>query len=191
MPYAHVCTGSCPCFLFLRLEVSSCRLVFQTGQIDLYSGRQLFSAIRTDLHLDLLDQVQNPPADHPKIHSSHLPIAEIGKQVLGTWDFHTPGRSEHRCFRGDRLVSDADDRPHITLIRNGLQTEGIHRGQWNKVHIIARDNHFMLYINGKLASQFTEHLPSDKRLQRGMMQLQLHDPGMVVEFKNIVLKVLD
>ncbi len=49
----------------------------------------------------------------------------------------------------------------------------------------------MLYINGKLASQFTEHLPSDKRLKRGMMQLQLHDPGMVVEFKNIVLKVLD
>ena len=88
-------------------------------------------------------------------------------------------------------MSDADDRPHITLIRNGLQTEGIHRGQWNKVHIIARDNHFMLYINGKLASQFTEHLPSDKRLQRGMMQLQLHDPGMVVKFKNIVLKVLD
>ncbi|MCP4772659.1 MAG: DUF1080 domain-containing protein [Planctomycetaceae bacterium] len=86
---------------------------------------------------------------------------------------------------------DADDRPHIAPIRNGLQKKDIHRGQWSKVHIIAADNHFMLYINGKLASEFTEHLPSDKRLKRGMMQLQLHDSGMVVEFKNILLKVLD
>ena len=30
----------------------------------------------------------------------------IGKQVLGAWDFHTPGRREHACFRGDRLVID-------------------------------------------------------------------------------------
>lgn len=115
----------------------------------------------------------------------------IGKQVLGAWDFHTPGRREHRCFRGDRLVIDANDQPHITPIRNGLEAKDIHHGQWNHLHIIARDNRFMLYINGKLASEFTEHLPSDKRLNAGMLQLQLHDPDMVVEFKEIMLKVLD
>jgi len=133
------------------------------------------------------------PTKKRNFQSYHADLGHvgIGKQVLGAWDFHTPGRTEHRCFRGDRLVIDADDRPHIAPIRNGLQKKDIHRGQWNKVHIIAADNHFMLYINGKLASEFTEHLPSDKRLKRGMMQLQLHDPGMVVEFKNILLKVLD
>ena len=86
---------------------------------------------------------------------------------------------------------DADDRPHITPIEDGLLIEHIHRGQWNKVHIIANDNHFSLYINGKLASEFTENLPHDKRLKRGMLQLQLHDPDMVVQFKDILLKVLD
>ena len=115
----------------------------------------------------------------------------IGKQILGAWDFHTPGRTEHRCFRGDRLVIDADDRPHITPIQDGLLNEHMNRGQWNKVHIIVNDNHFSLYINGKLASEFTENLPIKKRLQRGMLQLQLHDPHMVVQFKDIVLKVLD
>ncbi len=45
-------------------------------------------------------------------------------------------------------------------------------------------------INGKLASEFTENLPEAKRLTKGMIQLQLHDPGMIVEFKNIYLKVL-
>jgi len=126
-----------------------------------------------------------------KSYHADLGHLGIGKQVLGAWDFHTPGRTEHRCFRGDRLVIDVNDQARITPIKDGLQDTDIHLGQWNKVHIIARDNHFMLYINGKLASEFTEHLPKNKRLKRGMLQLQLHDPGMVVEFKNIRLKVLD
>ena len=58
------------------------------------------------------------------------------------------------------------------------------------MHIIARGNNFKLYINGKLSSEFTEHLPKAKRLQGGMIQLQLHDPGMIVQFKSLQLKVL-
>ena len=45
-------------------------------------------------------------------------------------------------------------------------------------------------INDKLASEFTEHLPTEKRLHRGMIQLQVHDPGMIVQFKDIRLKIL-
>ena len=36
-----------------------------------------------------------------------------------------------------------------------------------------------------------EHLPKERRLDKGMIQLQLHDPGMIVEFKDLYLKVLD
>ena len=38
----------------------------------------------------------------------------IGKQILGAWDFHTPGRTEHRCHRGDRLVIGEQDQPTIS-----------------------------------------------------------------------------
>lgn len=114
----------------------------------------------------------------------------IGKQILGAWDFHTPGRTEHRCQRGDRLVIDERDKPKITPINDGLTADDIRQGDWNEVRIIARDNRFRFYINGKLASEFTEHLPADKRLQRGMLQLQLHDPGMIVHFKDLRLKRL-
>ena len=114
----------------------------------------------------------------------------IGKNVMGAWDFHTPGRREHRCFRGDRLVIAKDDKPTITPIKNALTAADIRRGDWNHVHIIARRNNFKLYINGKLSSEFTEHLPKAKRLQGGMIQLQLHDPGMIVQFKALQLKVL-
>jgi len=114
----------------------------------------------------------------------------IGKNVMGAWDFHTPGRREHRCFRGDRLVIAEDDKPTITPIEGALTAADIRKGDWNHVHIIAKGNNFKLYINGKLSSEFTEHLPQAKRLKSGMIQLQLHDPGMVVEFKKIKLKVL-
>jgi len=114
----------------------------------------------------------------------------IGKNVMGAWDFHTPGRREHRCFRGDRLVIAEDDKPTITPIEGTLTAADIRKGDWNAVHIIAKGNNFKLYINGKLSSEFTEHLPQAKRLKSGMIQLQLHDPGMIVHFKDLKLKVL-
>ena len=114
----------------------------------------------------------------------------IGKNVMGAWDFHTPSRREHRCFRGDRLVIAEDDKPTITPIKNALTAADIRKGDWNTVHIIAKGNNFKLFINGKLSSEFTEHLPQAKRLKNGMIQLQLHDPGMIVHFKDLQLKVL-
>jgi hypothetical protein len=114
----------------------------------------------------------------------------IGKNVMGAWDFHTPGRREHRCFRGDRLVIAENDQPTITPIKDALTAADIKKGDWNTVHIIAKGNNFKLFINGKLSSEFTEHLPEAKRLKKGMIQFQLHDPGMIVHFKDLSLKIL-
>ena len=49
----------------------------------------------------------------------------IGKQILGAWDFHTPGRREHACFRGDRLVIDEDDNPTVTRIAGAVTNSDI------------------------------------------------------------------
>ena len=114
----------------------------------------------------------------------------IGKQVLGAWDFHTPGRREHACFRGDRLVIDENDNPTVTRIKDAVTLADIHKGGWNRVHVVAKGNHFKLFINGKLSSEFVEHLKPARRLDRGMIQLQLHDPGMIVHFKDLRIKVL-
>ena len=58
------------------------------------------------------------------------------------------------------------------------------------MHVIAQGNHFKMYINGKLSAEFTEHLPKERCLHTGMIQLQLHDPGMVVHFKDVRIKIL-
>ena len=113
----------------------------------------------------------------------------IGKQVLGAWDFHTPGRREHACFRGDRLAIDENDKPTVTKIEGAVTSGDIHKGDWNHVRIIAKGNQFKFFINGKPASEFTEHLKKDRRLDKGMIQLQLHDPGMVVHFKDLRIKI--
>jgi len=113
----------------------------------------------------------------------------IGKNVMGAWDFHTPGRTEHRCFRGDRLVIDENDQPQITAIKDALTESGIHKGGWNDMRVIARGNNFKLYINGSLSSEFTERIDPAKRLNKGMIQLQLHDPGMIVHFKDLRIKI--
>ncbi len=114
----------------------------------------------------------------------------IGKQVLGAWDFHTPGRREHACFRGDRLVIDENDKPTVTKIEGAVTSSDIRKGDWNDVYVIAKGNNFKFFINGKLSSEFTEHLKKERRLHKGMIQLQLHDPGMVVHFKNLRIKIL-
>ena len=124
-------------------------------------------------------------------YHADLGAVGMGKQVMGAWDFHTPGRKEHRCFRGDRLVIDKNDKPTITLIENGLKEEDIKKGDWNAVHLIARGNQFRFIINGKTSAEFTEHLHKEKRLHSGMIQLQLHNPKMIAEFKDLDLKILD
>jgi hypothetical protein len=126
-----------------------------------------------------------------KFQAYHVDIGHvgIGKKVPGAWDFHTPGRKEHSCFRGDRLVIDKDDKPTVTKIEGAITAEEINKGGWNEVHVIVKGNRFKFSINGKPASEFTEHLPESKRLDKGMIQLQLHDPGMIVEYKNLRIKI--
>lgn len=132
-------------------------------------------------------------ATHKRLFQSyHADIGHvgIGRQVLGAWDFHTPGRREHACLRGDRLVIAANDEPTLTKIKGAVTKQDIRKGDWNKVHVIARGNNFKFSINGKPAAEFTEHLPVARRLDRGMILFQLHDPGMIVHFRDIRLKIM-
>ncbi|MCR9199463.1 MAG: DUF1080 domain-containing protein [Planctomycetaceae bacterium] len=116
--------------------------------------------------------------------------AGIGRNILGAWDFHTPGRKEHGVPRGQRLVIDAHDRPTYSHLASEPSIAPDADG-WNRVRIVARDNAFEYYLNGRLSAAFTEHLPPGQRLSSGRIQLQIHDPGMLVEFRDIRITVFD
>ncbi len=122
-------------------------------------------------------------------YHADLGHAGIGRHVMGAWDFHTPHRREHACPRGTSLVIDAEDQARTEPLEGALALEDIRDGDWNRVRIVARGNWFRLFVNGKISSEFREHLPIEKRLDRGMIQLQLHDPGMRVEFRNLRIRI--
>ena len=111
----------------------------------------------------------------------------IGPQVLGAWDFHFATRKEFACQRGTRLVIDKNGNAHYNRIENQLKIEDIKQRDWNRGHVIARGNHFQFFINGKLSSEFTDGIEQG-RLESGFIGLQLHNKGMVVEFRDIRLK---
>ncbi len=137
-------------------------------------------------------RARKDPTGRRDFQSYHADLGHvgIGENVLGAWDFHTPGRKEHGCSRGNRLVIDENDEPTVSKIEGAVTLDDVNQGGWNTVHVIVKRNNFKFFINGKPASEFTEHLPMERRLDRGMIQLQLHDPGMIVHFKDIRLKIL-
>ena len=112
----------------------------------------------------------------------------IGPHILGAWDFHFGTRTEYPCPRGTKLVIFADGETKHTRIPNALTQEDVHKNQWNDVHIIAIGNSFSFYLNGKLSSQFTDNF--DTYFSEGGIGFQIHDPGVKVEFKDILLKRL-
>jgi hypothetical protein len=113
----------------------------------------------------------------------------IGPHILGAWDFHFANRKEYPCNRGTRLVIDQQGKPHSSTIRGAITAADVRPHRWNDVRIIARGNHFQFFINGKLASEFTDNAKRG-RLDQGAIALQIHDKGMHVEFKDVRLKRL-
>jgi hypothetical protein len=92
--------------------------------------------------------------------------------------------------RGTRLVIDEDGKTHSSTIRGGLTLADIRTHEWNDIRVVAHGNHFQFFINGRLASEFTDNAKRG-RLDHGAIGLQIHDKGMQVEFKDIRLKQLE
>jgi len=113
----------------------------------------------------------------------------IGDHILGAWDFHFAERNEPVCERGTALRIDENDSPTRIDITDAVQLEDINDQGWNHVRVVARGNHFRFFINGKLASEFSDQVHAG-RLTAGAIGLQLHDKGMRVEFRNVQLKRL-
>ena len=82
---------------------------------------------------------------------------------------------------------DPDGTTHTTEIEDVVGESDITRGGWNRVRVVARGRHYQFFINGKLASEFTDNA-EEERLDKGAIGLQIHDAGMRVEFKDLRLK---
>ncbi len=113
----------------------------------------------------------------------------IGPQILGAWDFHFATRREFPCERGTRLIINEDGIAHADKLENHVRLVDIKQRDWNRCHVLARANHFQFSINGILSSEFVDGI-REGRLDSGLIALQIHEKGTMVQFKDILLKQL-
>jgi hypothetical protein len=62
--------------------------------------------------------------------------------------------------------------------------------EWFPVHVAVKGNNVVVRVNGKIVVDYTEPKGTTdaRRIGRGFLALQAHDPGSVVKFRNILLK---
>ncbi|QDT00601.1 3-keto-disaccharide hydrolase [Adhaeretor mobilis] len=65
-------------------------------------------------------------------------------------------------------------------------------GQWYEHRIVVKGNNIRVHINGKLAHDYTEPngVTDERRLSKGTIALQSHDPKSVVYYRNLRIRPL-
>ncbi len=58
---------------------------------------------------------------------------------------------------------------------------------WWEQHIIAQGNHIIIKVNGKTA---VDYIDKENRFTKGYLALQQHDPGSVVQYKELMYRKL-
>jgi hypothetical protein len=94
--------------------------------------------------------------------------------------------------RGQKTIVGADHRPKLVeqFADPNELVKAIKNRQWNEYHIIARGNHLVQKINGRLMIDVTDEDAKNRKLE-GILALQIHvGAPMKVQFRNVRLKEL-
>jgi len=102
----------------------------------------------------------------------------------------------NNTFVGNPVSPELKKTASLYGIRNKFLTT-VNDNEWFTMHIVVKGNRIQVSVNDQLITDYTEpedpYRPSenDQRfLDRGTFALQGHDPGSVVHYKNIMVKVL-
>jgi hypothetical protein len=128
----------------------------------------------------------------------------IGKWVVAGYQADMDGENQYTgilydergrgilALRGQKTVVGADHHPKLVdqFGDHGELAKTIKNRQWNEYDIVARGNHLLQKINGRLMIDVTDNDPKNRRME-GILALQIHaGPPMRVQFRNIQLKEL-
>lgn len=94
--------------------------------------------------------------------------------------------------RGEKtIVGDNHKRKVVAAVGDSNELQSfIKKEDWNEYHIIARGNHFIQKINGRVTAELTDE-DQEMRRDKGLLALQLHaGKPMKVQFRNIRLRRL-
>ena len=162
-------------------------LVWQLGELD-------------DFELKLKYRISGTPAANSGVQIRSR-VAEDGHAVGYQADIDMTGRyagalyDEHGrgmlAERGQKTIIGTDGSKTSTSLGDSDSLfENIKKDGWNEYHIIARSEHIILKLNGKVSAEVIDNDRKQRELS-GVLALQLHaGPPMTVQFKDIHLKRL-
>ena len=115
---------------------------------------------------------------------------DIATEDWITGIFYEEGGRGVLARRGQTLRIGADGAMEaIRFADEDALGEHIHADAWNEYRIVARDNHFVAYINGHKMHDVTDNGPEAR--STGILALQLHASApMRIRFADIMLKPL-
>lgn len=88
---------------------------------------------------------------------------------------------------GQTVIIDRDGQKWVVKETEPVQADV---SEWNEYTVIARGNHLIHKLNGKVTCDVIDHQESQRELE-GILAIQIHQgPAMKVQVKDIVLKVL-
>jgi hypothetical protein len=93
--------------------------------------------------------------------------------------------------RGEKTVIGKNHKPTVVekIAESDELAKSIKKQDWNEYHIIAKGNHIIQKINGRVMCELTDE--DDRARKDGIIALQIHaGEPMKVQFKNIQLKEL-
>jgi len=162
-------------------------LVWQLGQLD-------------DFELKLKYRISGTPAANSGVQirsqlrpAGHVAGYQADIDLGGRWAgalYDERGRGM-LAARGQKTIIDADGKKNaVSLGSAQALTAALKKNDWNEYHIIARGNHIILKINGKITSEVIDNDAKNRDFS-GLLALQLHaGPPMTIQFKDILLKRL-
>ena len=116
--------------------------------------------------------------DTPKSPYSGILYEERGRGILAR--------------RGQKVVIGADHKPKVVGSLGSAEEllDCVKKGEWKSYTVIARGNHLIHKINGRVMADVTDN-DDERRRFEGVLAFQVHTgPPMKVQFRNIRLKKL-
>ena len=158
-----------------------------------------------DFELKLEFRMPNPGFANSGVqYRSREEPQKVGRWVVGGYQADMDGQNQYTgilydergrgilAIRGQKTVVGDDHRPKLVEQFGDADelAKVIKSRQWNEYQIIARGNHLVQKINGRLMIDVTDNDTKNRKLE-GILALQIHagDP-MKVQFRNIRLKQL-
>lgn len=110
---------------------------------------------------------------HPTPANNAMLYDEGGRTIIAT--------------NGQTVIIDKDGQKW--LVKESEPVE-VNVADWNEYTVIARGNHLIHKLNGKVVADVTDHQESERELE-GLLAIQIHrGPAMKVEVKDIVFREL-